>query len=135
MPLRTAIKWIHRLVTLILLIVIIGFVWLNHPPNPREGDELQRAYKLSDSVWLYMTVNDKGGATVPVLYRYYLSKEIRGENKDIIRELTAQSPVLEGTGSITDASVGSHGEVNIAYSGKVFSLREDISNLRFTVSP
>lgn len=44
-------------------------------------------------------------------------------------------PVLEGTGTITDASIGSNGEVNISYSGKIFSVQKDISNLRFTVLP
>lgn len=135
MPFRTAIKWIHRLVTLALLILVIGFVWLNHQPDTRMGDELQRSYKLSDSLWLYMTVSDKGGATVPVLYRYYLSKEIRGEKMDIIRELAKRTPVLEGTGTITDASIGNDGKVNISYSGQIFSLQKDIANLRFTVSP
>jgi len=110
-------------------------MWLNHQPDPRKEDELQRSYKLSDSVWLYMTVNDKGGATVPIVYRYYLSKEIRGENRDIIRELATRTPVLEGTGTITDASIGRNGEVNISYSGKVFSVQNDISHLRFTVLP
>ena len=135
MPFKTVIKWIHRFVTLALLILVIGFMWLNHQPDPRKGDELQRSYKLSDSVWLYMTVNDKGGATVPIVYRYYLSKEIRGENMDIIRELATRNPVLEGTGTITEASIGINGEVNISYSGKVFSVQKDISNLRFTVLP
>ena len=135
MPFRTAIKWLHRLTTLVLLILVAGFVWLNHHPNPRPGDELQRSYKLSDSVWLYMTVNDKGGATVPRLYRYYLSKEIRGKNSDIIQELATRAPVVEGTGTITEARIGSHGKVDISYSGQVFSVQKDISNLRFTVSP
>jgi len=135
MPFKTAIKWTHRFVTLALLILVSGFMWLNHQPDPRKGDELQRIYKLSDSVWLYMTVNDKGGATVPIIYRYYLSKEIRGEEREITRELAMRVPVLEGTGTITDASIGSNGEVNISYSGKIFSVQKDISNLRFTVLP
>ena len=68
MPFKTATKWIHSLVTLSLLTLVIGFFWLNHQPNPRNNDELQRVYKLSDSVWLYMTVNNQGGATVPTIY-------------------------------------------------------------------
>ena len=135
MPFRTAIKWIHRLVTLALLILVIGFVYLNQQPNPRTDDELQRVYKLSDSVWLYMTVNSNGGATVPTIYRYYLSKEIPGKDKAVIQYLAAKSPLLEGTGTVTEASIDKNGEVNIAYSGKVFSLQKDISGLRFTVKP
>lgn len=135
MPFKTAIKWTHRFVTLALLILVSGFMWLNHQPDPRKSDELQRIYKLSDSVWLYMTVNNKGGATVPIVYRYYLSKEIPGENREIIRALATHVPLLEGTGTITDANIGSNGGVNISYSGQIFSLQKNISNLRFTVLP
>jgi hypothetical protein len=71
--------------------------WLNHQPNPRESDELHRLINF-DSVWLYMTANDQGGATVPTIYRYYLSHALKG-NADIIQQLS-KSPVLEGTGSI-----------------------------------
>ncbi|MEB6381336.1 hypothetical protein MXM41_20740 [Leclercia adecarboxylata] len=135
MPFKTAIKWIHRFVTLTLFILVLGFMWLNHQPDPQKGDELQRIYKLSDSVWLYMTVNDKGGATVPIVYRYYLSKEIPGKNREIIHALATHVPFLEGTGTITNASIGSNGEVNISYSGQIFSVQKDISNLRFTILP
>ncbi len=50
MPFRTAIKWLHRAATLALFIVVIGFVWLDSAPDPRKDDELQRSYKLSDSL-------------------------------------------------------------------------------------
>lgn len=135
MPFRTAIKWIHRLVTVVLLVLVAGFLWLNNPNDARDHDELQRAYKLSDSVWLYITVNNQGGATVPTFYRYYLSQKLPGEDGDIIRQLAAQSPVLEGTGSITEAHVEKNGLVSIAYSGNVFSVREDVSELRLTIKP
>ena len=135
MPFRTAIKWLHRLVTVTLLIVVAGFVWLNHQPDPRGGDVLQRTYKLSDSVWLYMTVNDQGGATVPTIYRYYLSHEIAAKDTDVIQQLATKQPILEGTGSITEAFIDKNGEVSIAYSGQVFSVQQDVRNLRFTVKP
>ncbi|PLY44135.1 hypothetical protein F153LOC_15630 [Lelliottia sp. F153] len=135
MPFKTAIKWIHRLVTLSLVILVAGFLWLNHQPDNRDSDELQRAYKLSDHVWLYMTINSSGGATVPTLYRYYLSSEIHGEDVDVLHQLKTITPFLEGTGSITSASVEKNGEVTISYSGNVFSLRDEVSNLRFTVKP
>ena len=135
MPFKTAIKWIHRLVTVSLLVLVIGFLWLNHQPNQRNSDELQRIYKLSDSVWLYMTVNNQGGATVPTIYRYYLSKEIAGKGTDIIHQLAKKHPVIEGTGTITAASIDASGEVNITYSGKVISIENNISSLRFSVKP
>ena len=135
MPFRTAIRWLHRLVTLALLALIVGFVWLNHHPDPRKSDELQRVYKLSDGVWLYMTVNNRGGATVPTIYRYSLSHEIAGDNTEIIQQLTQKSPVIEGTGSLTSAGIDKNGEVNLSYSGKVISLQDNISDLRFSVKP
>lgn len=135
MPFKTATKWIHSLVTLSLLILVIGFVWLNHQPNQRNNDELQRVYKLSDSVWLYMTVNNEGGATVPIIYRYYLSGEIAGKDTDIIHQLAMKHPVIEGTGTITAAKIDTNGEVKITYSGKVISIESDISNLQFSVKP
>ena len=135
MPFKTAIKWIHRLVTVSLLALVIGFLWLNHQPNQRNNDELQRVYKLSDSVWLYMTVNNQGGTTVPTIYRYYLSESIAGKDTDVIHQLAMKSPVIEGTGTITSASIDTNGEVKIAYSGKVISIENNISSLRFSVKP
>ena len=135
MPFRTVIRWLHRFVTLALLVLISGFVWLNHRPDPRNSDELQRVYKLSDGVWLYMTVNSRGGATVPTIYRYYLSQEIAGSNTEIIQQLTQKSPVIEGTGSLTSAGIDKNGEVNLSYSGKIISIQDNISDLRFSVKP
>ncbi|MEI9579895.1 hypothetical protein [Enterobacter asburiae] len=135
MPFKTATKWIHSLVTLSLLTLVIGFFWLNHQPNPRNNDELQRVYKLSDSVWLYMTVNNQGGATVPTIYRYYLSGALAGKDTDIIHQLAMKYPVIEGTGTITSASIDTNGEVKITYSGKVISIESNISDLRFSVKP
>ncbi|KAJ93739.1 hypothetical protein DF41_11770 [Raoultella planticola] len=135
MPFRTVIRWLHRLVTLALLVLIIGFVWLNHQPDPRNSDELQHVYKLSDNVWLYMTVNNQGGATVPTIYRYYLSHEIAGNDTEIIQQLTQKSPVIEGTGSLTSAGIDKNGAVNLSYSGKVISVQDNISSIRFSVKP
>lgn len=135
MPFKTAIKWIHRFVTVSLLVLVVSFLWLNHQPNQRNNDDLQRAYKLSDSVWLYMTVNNQGGATVPTIYRYYLSGEISGKDSDVIHQLATKHPVIEGTGTITSASIDTNGEVKITYSGKVISIQDNISNLRFSVTP
>lgn len=135
MPFKTAIKWIHRLITVSLLALVIGFLWLNHQPSQQKSDELKRVYKLSDSVWLYMTVNNQGGATVPTIYRYYLSGEISGNDADVIHQLAMKHPVIEGTGTITTASMDTNGEVKITYSGKVISIQDNISNLRFSVTP
>lgn len=130
MPFKTAIKWIHRLVTVSLLVLVIGFLWLNHQPNQRNSDELQRVYQLSDSVF-----NNQGGTTVPPIYRYYLSGALAGKDTDIIHQLAMKYPVIEGTGTITSASIDTSGEVKIAYSGKVISIENNISSLQFSVKP
>ena len=82
-----------------------------------------------------MTVNNQGGATVPTIYRYYLSGEISGNDADVIHQLAMKHPVIEGTGTITTASMDTNGEVKITYSGKVISIQDNISNLRFSVTP
>ena len=82
-----------------------------------------------------MTVNNQGGATVPTIYRYYLSGEIAGKDIDIIHQLAMKNPVIEGTGTITAASLDTNGEVKITYSGKVISIESNISDLRFSVKP
>ncbi|MBE4855775.1 hypothetical protein IM311_17060 [Enterobacter cloacae complex sp. P40RS] len=135
MPFRTVIRWLHRLLTLVLLIMVTGFIWLNQQPDPRSNDELQHVYHVSDSVWLYMTANHHGGATVPTIYRYYLSNKLVGEDADIIQQLSTKFPVIEGTGTITNASLTKNGAVSISYSGKVISIQENISDLRFTITP
>jgi hypothetical protein len=129
------IRWLHRFVTLALLALVTGFIWLNHLPDPRKNDELKRVYTLSDSVRLYMTVNNQGDATVPTVYRYYLSHEMTGKDTDVIRQLATKHPVIEGTGTITDARIDKNGDVSISYSGKVISIQNNISHLQFTVSP
>lgn len=72
---------------------------------------------------------------MPTIYRYYLSHEIAGDNTEIIQQLTQKSPVIEGTGSLTSAGIDKNGEVNLSYSGKVISLQDNISDLRFSVKP
>jgi hypothetical protein len=85
--------------------------------------------------WLYMTVNSQGGSTVLTIYRYYLSGEIAGKDTDIIQQLAMKHPVIEGTGTVTAASMDTNGEVKINYSGKVISIESNISSLRFSVKP
>lgn len=133
MPFDMAIKWLHRGLTSALLVLVIGFLWLNYQPNTRGDDELQRTYPLSDSQWLFVTVSRDGGATVPVTYRYYLSGPLRGSDADIIRQLSEQVPLITGTGSITDAKIDDNGNINIAYSGKIFALNGSFDSVRLTI--
>ncbi|KAI3490586.1 hypothetical protein L1887_45423 [Cichorium endivia] len=58
-----------------------------------------------------------------------------GKDTDIIHQLAMKYPVIEGTGTITSASIDTNGEVKITYSGKVISIESNISDLRFSVKP
>ena len=58
-----AIKWLHRVVTLTLLLLVIGFWWLSHSEDDPAGDKLLRTQKINDHMWLYMTESQSGGAT------------------------------------------------------------------------
>jgi len=69
MPLKTAIKWFHRALTAILLIIVMGFVMFNSGGNNRAKDKLVSAQQISDSTWLYVTEDSAGGATVADSYR------------------------------------------------------------------
>lgn len=135
MPFKTAIKWGHRAVTLILLVLVVGYLLLNDQPNTRANDDLQRAYQLSDHQWLYMTMSRDGGATVPTVYRYYLSGQLRGTHAEIVRQLSEVTPVIEGTGSVSEARVDQDGYIEMTYSGKVISLNGSFTDVRLKVKP
>ncbi|MGK9175937.1 hypothetical protein KXR87_22410 [Yokenella regensburgei] len=122
MPLKTAIKWFHRALTAILLIIVIGFVMINSGGNNRAKDKLVSAQQITDSTWLYVTEDSTGGATVADSYRYYLSGKLEG---NVSASLSKQVPFLVAAGSA--ANVSADGDnINIKYSGKVFSFSNSI---------
>lgn len=122
MPFRMAIKWLHRVVTLTLLLLVIGFWWLSHSEDDPAGDKLLRTQKINDHMWLYMTESQSGGATVPFHYRYYLAGELKGNNGDVVKSLAEGFPFISGSGTIVDISTGANNRVNVTYSGNVLSL-------------
>ncbi|MRS16220.1 hypothetical protein GJV06_15085 [Enterobacteriaceae bacterium RIT691] len=133
MPFRTAIKWAHRAITLGLLALVVGFWWLNYQPNVRANDALQRSYQLSERQWLYMTVSRDGGATVPTVYRYYLTGQLQGTDAAIVQQLSAGTPVIEGAGSISEARVDQNGDIDITYAGKVLTLNGSFADVRLKI--
>ncbi|QKJ86842.1 hypothetical protein PMPD1_1892 [Paramixta manurensis] len=124
---RTVIKWMHGLLTIFLLILVGGFIYLNHTSDSRSGDELQHSYKINDRLWLYTTINREGNATVPIIYRFYLAGEIIGNNKVIIKKLNDEIPFLTGNGSISSINTTDNENINVVYSGKIYSLNNTIS--------
>lgn len=122
MPLKTAIKWFHRALTGILLIIVIGFVMLNSGGDSSAEGNLVSSQQISDSTWLYVTEYSGGGATVADSYRYYLSGKLEG---NVSASLAKQVPFLVAAGSA--ASVSAEGDtINIKYSGKVFSFSNSV---------
>jgi len=118
----TAFNWLHRLVTLLLLAIVTGFIWLNSIPDYRSDDVLQDSHQITDRLWLYTTRNESGGATVPIIYRYFLSNQLKGNSKAQAEQLKQQMPFLQGYGSISAITQEEGDKIHIIYSGNVLSL-------------
>ncbi len=129
-----AIKWLHRLLTVVLLMVVIGYAWLNLSPS-KPIHPLKRTYQVNQSTWLYMTEQNSGGATVPVAWRYYLSSQLSGDDVDIARQLSTATPLVVGYGTITDIQVDDKNVISVTYSGKVLSISDDATQVRFKIQP
>lgn len=113
MRVRTVINVAHWLLTAVLLI----FIWLNYQPDPRAGDTVQSMRQISHGLWLYTTQNNDGGATVPIVYRYYL-RDAEGVDA---RQLHADIPFLTGAGAISAIAVDGD-KLHVDYSGKVYGI-------------
>ena len=118
-------KWLHGLTTLVLLIVVVGFLLLNRTTDYKADDVFHTSRQVTPELWLYATRNDSGNATVPIVYRYYLSPEITGSEEEIVKALHSSTPFLEGTGDITAIST-ENDRVRVVYSGRVYSLDQSV---------
>ncbi|CAK6489496.1 hypothetical protein PANNVG_00588 [Pantoea sp. Nvir] len=124
MRVKMAFKGIYRFVTAGVLAVAALFFWLNHSPDDRSCDVLQGSHQINERLWLYTTRNDSGGATVPVIYRYFLSGELRGNSKAQAQQLEQQTPFLVGDGTLSAITEDDNNKVKIVYSGNVLSLEQ-----------
>lgn len=116
MPTSMAIKYLHRITTVILavVLVIMGTVWYldSRPPD----DEIISKRQLSEDMWLYITKYKNAGATDSNVYRYYLNGKI--ENPMTVIQRSA--PVL--TADVDTAKVTAIGDhVMITVTGKVYN--------------
>ena len=127
MRVSRVIKGLHYLLTLMLLLLVVFFISVNHTDTSSTGDDLQHRYKINDSLWLYTTINREGSATVPMIYRFYLSGEITGNNDVVINTLKNKMPFLAGNGSISKITSDGKEHVSIIYSGRVYSLSDTAS--------
>ncbi|WP_147200345.1 hypothetical protein [Pantoea sp. CCBC3-3-1] len=116
MPINIAIKWGHRaLTTVLLLIVILGGLF-GYCGNASRNDLLVSQKQLSENVWLYVTKYQDAGATDSDVYRYYLNKYL----SDPMAVLQKSAPFLQAdVGNATVTAVGDH--VLVKLTGKVNS--------------
>ncbi|WP_343554148.1 hypothetical protein [Pantoea sp.] len=125
------IKILHCVITLFLLIIVIFLII--KPEDFRDKSVLKRSQKINSSNWLYMTEYSAGGATVPIIYRYYLTSEVSGNDKQIVEKLNTLEPLIEGAGSVRSLNISDNGKVTFSWSGKVFSVSSKISKADFEI--
>lgn len=110
-------KWIHRLLTTILLLLVVGNVAYRYYVGPPYDDALYQSRQLNDDTWLYVTKYQGGGATVSEVYRYYLAGEIQ---KDVLKVLGNTAPFL--TSDSDGASVTKVGNrVTVRITGRIYN--------------
>jgi len=116
MPINTTIKWGHRTLTSVLLLIVItgGLLWYSE--NAPRDDRLISQKQLTGDVWLYVTKYQNAGATDSDTYRYYLNKRL----SEPMRVLNKTAPFLRAdTGDATITAVGDR--VLVKLTGKVYS--------------
>ncbi|WP_072570942.1 hypothetical protein [Enterobacter sp. SA187] len=115
---RSVIRSMHGVLTVILLMLVSGYVACQYFYNTPPHDIFISKKKLSDSICLYVTKYDEGNASVSDIYRFYLDKD--EGNIDIMEKLRERSPFLEtNTPAVTASAYGN--TVNIKITGKVYS--------------
>ncbi|AZF14166.1 MULTISPECIES: hypothetical protein [unclassified Pseudomonas] len=91
----TTKKSLYSIVTTILLalcLVYIGGGWLLSPGRPKLTEVVLRT-PLSSDASVYGVKDDRGGATVPFTYRYYVYRTL-GADREILSALEGASPFL-----------------------------------------
>ena len=117
MPANTAIKYLHRLTTVILALLVAGFLLYQHFINGPPDDSLAYKKQISENMWLYVTKYDGGGATVSEVYRYYLDGSLPG---DVLPHLAERQPFM--VTDVGNAAVTGYGSiVNVRVTGRVYS--------------
>jgi hypothetical protein len=110
----TAIKWLHRLTTILLLIIVAGYFSYEYFMKSRSDDRLVIKKEVTENVTLYVTQYG-GGATVPDIYRYYLDDKNR-----TIEQLRKSEPFLvSDNGSAIISGYGN--TINVKLSGRIYS--------------
>ncbi|AIR02225.1 TPA: hypothetical protein QDZ66_002645 [Pluralibacter gergoviae] len=115
---KSVIKVLHRMLTVILLLLVGGYCSYQYVLSIPSSDVLVSKQKLSDSVWLYVTQYDGGNATVADAYRFYLDKDDGIE--DVMAALKKRTPfMVANTKNVSATAYGN--TVNIKITGKIYS--------------
>lgn len=118
----TVIKWIHRLLTAVLLVLVVGNVAYRYYVGPPYDDALYQSRQLNEDTWLYVTKYQGGGATVSEVYRYYLAGEIQ---KDVLKALGNTAPFL--TADSDNASIIKVGNrVTVRITGRIYDFTNSV---------
>ncbi|QGU13680.1 hypothetical protein GNG27_03000 [Leclercia sp. 119287] len=114
MHVSTAIKGLHRLTTILLLIIVAGYFSYEYFMKSRSDDRLVIKKEVTENVTLYVTQYG-GGATVPDIYRYYLD-----DKNQTIAHLRKSEPFLVSDDG--NAIISGYGNtVNVKLSGRIYS--------------
>ncbi len=114
MHVSTAIKGLHRLTTILLLIIVAGYFSYEYFMKSRSDDRLVIKKEVTENVTLYVTQYG-GGATVPDIYRYYLD----GKNQTIEQLRKSEPFLVSDNGSATISGYGN--TINVKLSGRIYS--------------
>ncbi|WP_332738162.1 hypothetical protein [Rouxiella sp. T17] len=72
-----------------------------------------------------MTKSNRGGATVPGLFLYYISCHAQSDRKNLIENFSSKDLVIKGTGTISAININNN-KININYHGKAFMLKNSV---------
>ncbi|MCE9886360.1 hypothetical protein [Obesumbacterium proteus] len=117
---NTDFRRLHYALTVVLLVIVIIGAWL-WMRNPATNAELYRIQDLGDGLYLYVTLDDKGGATVANIYRYYLRD--KGSLQQIV---SGQSFLTTNQPDVTVKREDNSPVVNIYTSGTVYQFTNSI---------
>jgi len=122
MPNSMVIKWGHRIVTVVLLLLVASYVAYQHYTGPPYNDALFKSQQLNENTWLYVTKYQGGGATVSEVYRYYLSGKIAANP---VKALGEMSPFL--TSDSGEAKVTKIGRlVTVRITGRIYDFTNSV---------
>lgn len=111
------LKWMHRLLTVLLLIILTGYGIHSYISNESPDDILITNKKINEDSWLYITKYNNYGAPVPNIYRYYLGEQLNG---DFLSQLSQRKPFL--VADMDNAKItNSKDHIDVAFTGNVYS--------------